>query len=246
MNLFYATDIDGSTIILPPDESHHCLRVLRMRRGDEAVVTDGKGNMYYCTLTGSKGKEAYLLVNRIKHIPLRSYYLHLAMGCLKNHDRMEWLIEKATEVGVDEITFLNTHYTERKQVNFERLQKIAIAAMKQSQQAYLPIIHPQVVTFTHFVEQPTHPTHKYIAHCYPNVSERVLLAKHCPSGQKVLCMIGPEGDFSEEEVKMAMEKDFTPVSLGSSRLRSETAALAVCFTIAIANETPMFLRTQTQ
>lgn len=236
MHLFYATDIDGSTIVLPPDESHHCLRVLRMRQGDEAMVTDGKGNMYYCNLAGSKGKEVYLLVNQVKLIPPRSYSLHLAMGCLKNHDRMEWLVEKATEVGVDKITLLHTHYTERKQANFDRLQKIAIAAMKQSQQAFLPTIHPQVVPFSHFIEQHAHPEHRYIAHCYPDVSERVSLAKHCQSGQNVLCLIGPEGDFSEEEVKMAMEKDFTPVSLGSSRLRSETAALAVCFTVAITNE----------
>ncbi|MEJ5265271.1 MAG: 16S rRNA (uracil(1498)-N(3))-methyltransferase [Bacteroidales bacterium] len=236
MNFFYATHIHGSTIVLPPDESHHCLHVLRMKQGEEAIVVDGRGNLYHCILSINKGKECYMEINSYEQIQPRPYHLHLAMACLKTHERMEWLVEKATEIGIDEITFLNTRYTERKHFNVERLQKIAISAMKQSQKAFLPKIHPQLIPFAHFLESHPPVSQKYIAHCYANLTERLSLARVCNAGETVLCLIGPEGDFSEEEVKLALDHNFIPVSLGNARLRSETAALAVCFTLAIKNE----------
>jgi 16S rRNA (uracil1498-N3)-methyltransferase len=236
MNFFYATEISGSTIVLSSDESHHCTHVLRMRQGDEGVVVDGQGNMYFCTLTEANKKACMMKIHRKVSVEPHPYYLHLAIACLKNHDRMEWLVEKATEVGVDEITFLSTRYTERKQVNFDRISKIAISAMKQSQKAILPKIYPQVVPFGQFMIQYQSLSQNFIAHCYSHIPGRVPLAQVCRPKQTVLCTIGPEGDFSEEEVGTALEKNFVPVSLGESRLRSETAALAVCFTLAVINE----------
>jgi 16S rRNA (uracil1498-N3)-methyltransferase len=174
------------------------------------------------------------IVETIRVLP-RPYYLHVAIASLKNHDRMEWFVEKATEVGVDEITFLVTRFTERKHVNFERMQKIAVSAMKQSQKAFLPKIQPALVPFERFVGMQPKYKHNFIAHCYEH-SEKKLLSKLYEPGQSVTCLIGPEGDFSTDEVELAVNKGYVPVSLGSSRLRAETAALSVCFTVAILNE----------
>ncbi|MCX7987375.1 MAG: 16S rRNA (uracil(1498)-N(3))-methyltransferase [Bacteroidales bacterium] len=236
MNFFYSDDINPPIIILPPDEAHHCLHVLRIRTGDEVMVVDGRGNIYKCVYIHTKGKTCYLEILESTFSAPRPYYLHLAIASLKNHDRMEWLVEKATEVGVDEITFLNTRYTERKLVNFDRLKKIAISAMKQSQKAYLPLIHQQVVAFDKFVESCNTLSQKFIAHCYSNLTERKILGKIYTPQQPALCLIGPEGDFSEEEVKKAIEMGFESVTLGNSRLRAETAALSVCFLLAFINE----------
>jgi 16S rRNA (uracil1498-N3)-methyltransferase len=235
MDFFYSTDITDNFIVLSTEESHHCLKVLRKKVGDPVFVVDGKGTGYECIIYGEMDKKCLLQINNtINQFSARPYYLHMAVPLLKNAERTEWMIEKATEIGVDEISFIQTEHTERKNLNFDRIQKIAIAAMKQSQKAQLPIING-IVKFSDLITN-IKEQQKYIAHCYTHISERELLLNLYTPNQTVLCAVGPEGDFSENEVKLALDNRFVPVTLGDSRLRSETAAMAICYTIAIANK----------
>ncbi|MDD7722444.1 MAG: RsmE family RNA methyltransferase, partial [bacterium] len=161
--------------------------------------------------------------------PLWSSYLHIAVAPTKNMDRMEWFAEKATEIGIDEINCLNCRFSERKEVKPQRLEKILVSAMKQSQKATLPLLHG-MTDFRTFVKQPFE-GQKFIAHC--EAGEKPLLSKVYHPGERVLILIGPEGDFSPEEIALAQEQGFQPISLGPSRLRTETAALAACHTIRL-------------
>ena len=163
--------------------------------------------------------------------PLWKNHIHLAVAPTKNMDRMEWLAEKATEIGLDEITFLDCRYSERKVLKTERIEKILVSAIKQSLKARLPILHG-MTAFADFVRQPFS-GQKFIAHCYQN--ERQELKDIIRPGEDAVVLIGPEGDFSEEEVNVALSNGFTPISLGPSRLRTETAALVATHIINLAN-----------
>ena len=233
MRLFYTPDIATSNE-LPPEEAAHALKVLRLQTGDSLTLTDGKGSFYQATISAATGKRC--LVNVVEHIPrpsLWSGHLHIAVAPTKNMDRNEWLAEKATEIGVDELTFLCCHYSERKVMKSERIEKILISAMKQSLKARLPKLNT-MVSFNDFVRHPR-PGQKFIAHChegYKPMLKEILL----PGGDATV-LIGPEGDFSPEEVGVAETCGCQAVSLGCSRLRTETAALVACHLLQMANET---------
>ena len=226
MHLFYTPDI-AERNELPSEEAAHAVRVLRLQPGDVISLTDGKGYFYEAEISTANQKRC--LVN------IRSKAdLHLAMAPTKNMDRIEWFAEKATEIGFDELSFLNCRFSERKVLKTERIEKILVSAMKQSLKARLPQLN-EMTDFKKFVQQPFSGK-KFIAHCHEG--EKPLLQTQLTAGEDALVLIGPEGDFSEEEVKMAIEQGFQPISLGRSRLRTETAALVACHIMNLTNQLP--------
>lgn len=227
MHIFYTPDIQTKAE-LPEEEAQHCTRVLRLTTGDEITLTDGKGNFYRALISAATNKRCMVTIEETTYQePLWSGHLHIAMAPTKNMDRNEWFAEKATEIGIDELTFLNCRYSERKVMKNERVEKILISAIKQSLKARIPKLNP-MKDFNTFIEQ-TFDGQKFIAHCYEG--EKPLLKEVLKRGESALVLIGPEGDFSEEEVKKAINKGFIPISLGKSRLRTETAALVACHTL---------------
>ena len=227
MHVFYTPDIQTSTE-LPEEEAQHCVRVLRLTAGDEINLTDGKGNFYRAEISVATHKRCLVNIKEaIYQEPLWDGHLHIAMAPTKNMDRNEWFAEKATEIGFDELTFLNCRFSERKVIKTERIEKILVSAIKQSLKARLPRLN-EMTDFCTFIEI-DFKGQKFIAHCYEG--EKPLLKDVLTKGEDALVLIGPEGDFSEEEVKKAIEKGFVPISLGKSRLRTETAALVACHTM---------------
>lgn len=232
VNIFYTPDILEDPF-LSEEESAHCLRVLRMKAGDILRLTDGKGHFYDARISEAHPKRcAVELLAEYSQGP-DSAGLYVAVAPTKNMDRMEWMVEKLTEMGIDGISFLNCRYSERKVMKTERLQKIAVSAMKQSERATLPQI-AEMVDFKSFIRQDFE-GQKFICHCYRDLGERLLLKEQYRMGGKALVLIGPEGDFSQEEVKMAMTEHYLPVSLGSMRLRTETAAMVSGLTMKLIN-----------
>lgn len=232
MHIFYTPDIKNN-LELPEEEAKHCLKVLRLTQGDEIMLTDGTGNFYNAEITTATNKRCLVAIREtIYQEPLWKGYLHIAMAPTKNMDRIEWFAEKATEIGIDELTFLNCRYSERKVIKTERIEKITISAMKQSLKARLPKIN-DMTAFDAFINHTT-AEQKFIAHCY--AGEKPLLKDVLKPGKDTVVLIGPEGDFSEEEVQKATDKGFIPISLGKSRLRTETAALVACFTLNELNQ----------
>ena len=229
--LFYSPDILINSQ-LPEIESHHCVKVLRMRNGDLLTVTDGKGHFYQCTLIDANPKHSTVsIINKIDVNQPRNFILHVAFAPTKQMDRNEWFVEKETEIGIDRLTPIISNYSERKEIKFERLIKTAISAMKQSQQPFLPQID-ETVSFNNFIKLPFN-GNKYIAHCYE--TPKTPLTQIYKKGENALILIGPEGDFSEEEVESAINSGFRPISLGESRLRTETASLVATHTIHVIN-----------
>ncbi|KAB5419114.1 16S rRNA (uracil(1498)-N(3))-methyltransferase [Bacteroides fragilis] len=227
MHVFYTPDIQTSTE-LPEEEAQHCVRVLRLTAGDEISLTDGKGNFYRAEISVATHKRCLVNIKEtIYQEPLWDGHLHIAMAPTKNMDRNEWFAEKATEIGFDELTFLNCRFSERKVIKTERIEKILVSAIKQSLKARLPRLN-EMTDFCTFIKK-DFKGQKFIAHCYEG--EKPLLKDVLTKGEDALVLIGPEGDFSEEEVKKAIEKGFVPISLGKSRLRTETAALVACHTM---------------
>lgn len=218
---FYAPDAANSTE-LPADEAGHALRVLRLGVGDELLLADGQGCFYRAVITAATGHRCvYRVEETLPQEPAWKGHLHLAMAPTKLMDRVEWFAEKATEIGFDELTFLNCRYSERRVIKLERIEKIVVSAVKQSLKARMPQLH-ELTDFDKFIRQPFS-GQKCIAHCYPG--EKPLLKDILHPEEDALVLIGPEGDFSEEEVVLAIENGFQPISLGASRLRTETAAL---------------------
>lgn len=232
MHVFYTPDIQV-TNELPEEEAQHCTRVLRLGVGDEITLTDGKGKFYKAEITVAGNKRCLVTVKEtVFQEPLRPCHLHIAMAPTKNMDRNEWFAEKATEIGLDELTFLNCRFSERKVIKNERIEKILISAIKQSLKARLPRLN-EMTDFSTFITQDFQ-GQKFIAHCYEG--EKPLLKNVLKPGEDAVVLIGPEGDFSEEEVGKAVEYGFMPISLGKSRLRTETAALVACHTINLLNQ----------
>ena len=232
MHVFYTPDIQ-TRAELPEEEAAHAVRGLRLEAGDEVTLTDGKGCFYRAEISAASNKRC--LVNVLETLPqepLWQGHLHLAMAPTKNMDRTEWLAEKVTEIGFDELTFLNCRFSERKVIKTERIQKILVSAIKQSLKARLPKLN-EMTDFNKFIRQPFN-GQKFIAHCYEG--EKPLLKDIVRRGEDALVLIGPEGDFSEEEVKLAVEQGFQPISLGRSRLRTETAALVACHILNLCNQ----------
>ena len=232
MHVFYTPDIDTSCE-MPDEEAGHCLRVLRLGIGDEVMLTDGKGSFYKAVISAATNKRCQLKV--IEVLPQEkgwNGWLHVAMAPTKNMDRTEWFAEKATEIGFDELTFLNCRFSERKIIKTERIEKILVSAVKQSLKASKPVLN-DMVDFNKFISQ-DFKGQKFICHCYEG--EKKLLKEALVPGEDALILIGPEGDFSEEEVAKALSLGFQPVSLGKSRLRTETAALVATHTLNLFNQ----------
>lgn len=231
MYLFYTPDILGEadeigrTYSLSDEESGHCVRVLRYSCGDEILLTNGLGMTYTARITNPHPKHCeFEILTAERQKRHHEAYIHIAIAPTKNIERLEWAIEKCTEIGVDEITPLLCRFSERKQLRTDRLQKIVLSAAKQSLTPYLPKLN-ELTPYDEFVNAAKEDT-KFIAHCYKN--ERKELKNEIQPGKSVLVLIGPEGDFSEQEVEDALRLGFVPVTLGNSRLRTETAAVVAC------------------
>ena len=218
---------------LPEEEAGHCIRVLRMKEGDRIRLTDGKGSFYDAIISAVSGKRCMVHIeSREVQQPLWDGHLHIAVAPTKLMDRNEWFVEKAVEIGVDEITFLKTDHSERDVVKMERIEKIAVSAMKQSQKATLPVLNG-MTTLRNLIER-EFDGDKFIAHCEPG--SKVLLQDAVIPGHDSLVLIGPEGDFSPAEIEMALKAGFRPISLGPSRLRTETAALVAVHIMNLAGQ----------
>lgn len=231
MQIFYTPDISGSEYILSEDESKHAIRVLRMNLGDHIFLVDGKGAFIEAIIADAHPKKCRIIVrNVVADFEKRDYYIHIAISPLKHPDRLEWFLEKATEIGIDEITPLLCERTEKKSFNLSRSNRVIESAMKQSIKAYHPVINP-LTKFNDFVKRVGEEV-KMIACCEGG---RKLIMECYKPGQKALILIGPEGDFSDEEITLAKAHDFVPITLGTSRLRTETAGVAACHSISFVN-----------
>lgn len=221
---FFAPDI-ADTLTLPESDSGHAVRVLRMKAGDSLEAVDGRGHIYRCRLTDAHHKHARVEIEDITTVAKTwSGTITLGIAPTKSNDRMEWLVEKLVEMGIDRIVPLRCRRSERKDINIERLERVAVAAMKQSLKATLPIIDP-TTPYPAFLEQMSaSDSHKFMAYCDP-AFERRLFAREFVAGADTAILIGPEGDFAPEEIETAIAGGWIPVSFGESRLRTETAAL---------------------
>jgi len=235
MNLFYepalTPELSGTVISLDAEESNHCTRVLRMRMGDSIHLTDGRGNLYSGSLVSEHPKHCEVAVEFLHATPKKPYRLHIAIAPTKSIDRFEWFLEKATEIGIDEITPLLCERSERTNIRIDRLQKILVSAMKQSMNLHLPILnHPLHSEL--FISQVTG-NQKYIG--YIEEKQEVHLKQLMKPADDVVLMIGPEGDFTTREVDLAQSQGFICVSLGDSRLRTETAGIVGCMIVNLGN-----------
>jgi 16S rRNA (uracil1498-N3)-methyltransferase len=215
----------------------HAMRVLRLKSGDELFLMDGVGNYFRAQVTVAATHHCYYeILEKLPQEPQWKGHLHLGIAPTKMMDRMEWMMEKATEVGIDEVSFLNCKFSERRLVKLVRLDKIVTAAVKQSHKAWKPQVN-EMVHFNHFLEQPIQ-GRKYIAHCYEEVPRVELFDElRKPSdSQDATVLVGPEGDFSIDEVKAAVAAGWVSVSLGSARLRTETAGLAAVMMMQLAQK----------
>lgn len=235
MQLFYTPDINltASTFILDEAESKHAVKVLRLATGDKISLVDGKGIFFEAEITQAHAKKCELrILSSTKEANSKST-IHIAIAPTKNNDRLEWFVEKATEIGITEITPLICQRSERKMLKTDRLEKTAIAAMKQSIKATLPKIN-EPVTFKDFIKITPKQPNLFIAHCLDNQEKH--LSQLCIKNKPSIVLIGPEGDFTKEEIDLAIKNQFKPISLGKSRLRTETAGIVACHTINLLNE----------
>ncbi len=237
---------------LPEEEAIHAVRVLRLKEGDELMLMDGEGTFFKAVVTSATGKRCcYAIENTLPQQRQWPLHLHLAIAPTKMMERMEWLAEKATEIGFDELSFLDCRFSERRMLKTQRIEKIVVAAMKQSRKAWKPVVN-EMQAFSRFIGQHTTGL-RFIAHCYEEVPRVNLfhelarfsntpfsgLAPNAPESQfpdsrEVLVLVGPEGDFSIDEVRQALDAGFVSVSLGESRLRTETAGLAAVMMMQLA------------
>ena len=233
MHLFYIEDLTDDLVEMPKEESQHCLRVLRLGAGDQVWLANGTGLMCRAEIVDTAGKTCVArIVERLDDYQQRPYRLHIAVAPTKNSARMEWFLEKAVEIGIDELTPIICEHSERSFIKTERLEKIAVSAMKQSLKAYKPTINEPTKITDFFKRNPE--GQKFIAYCEGN--NRVSLKEACAAGGTVTILIGPEGDFSPAEIEGAFDAGYKPITLGTSRLRTETAALASCFFVNFINE----------
>lgn len=234
MQLFYNPVIapDTNQFSFPKDESRHIVKVLRKKTGDLLNITNGKGYLFEAELTIADQKNCVVNILNTTHQAPKNYQLHLAVAPTKMNDRYEWFLEKATEIGITSITPIICDHSERKVVKIERFDKIIQSAMKQSLSCYYPILNAPI-TFKDYINQ-DFDGDTYIAHC-EETDKKSLKSQVLPN-KKITILIGPEGDFSVKEIKMAIQNKFIPVTLGETRLRTETAAIVACHSIAFINE----------
>ena len=235
MQLFYNNLLDKNSkeILFDKIESKHIVRVLRKKENDILDITNGNGSLFKAKITLANDKRCVAEIIQVEEKDkLWDYYLHIAIAPTKNNDRLEWFLEKATEIGIDEITPIICQNSERKIVKQERLEKIIQSAMKQSLKFTLPKLN-EPIKFNDFINQ-DFKGKTCIAHCEDD--EKTLLKTIVNTKEKITILIGPEGDFSTQEIKKALSKNITPISLGESRLRTETAGLVAVQTVAIINQ----------
>jgi 16S rRNA (uracil1498-N3)-methyltransferase len=234
MQVFYAPGISGNSYVLDENESKHIVKVLRMRKGTAVELIDGRGNLYEGVISEPDQKRCTIEIESvIRNFEKRNYRLHVAISPLKNPERLEWFVEKTVEIGIDEITPLICRYTEKPGIKAERIRNIIISAMKQSLKAKDTILsHP--ASFSDFIKS-RHNGIMMIAHCDKDTIRKGIQDVY-NKGNDAVILIGPEGDFSEEEIRTAAEKGFIPVNLGESRLRTETAGVAACHSIYFINQ----------
>lgn len=236
MQLFYNPNISKleKEVTFDKEESRHIVKVLRMKDGDTFKITNGKGSFFSAEMINANPKGCLVkILSEEMQQPL-PYQLHLAVAPTKLNDRYEWFLEKATEIGISEITPIICDHSERKTIKPERYEKILQSAMKQSLKAYLPVLN-EAVSYKDFINSEKNSEGlKCIAHC--EETDKKSLKSVLKQNQKITILIGPEGDFSSEEIELAKQAGFIPVTLGESRLRTETAAVVACHSVAFVNE----------
>lgn len=234
MQLFYNPDIDESTesFSFDKEESRHIIKVLRKKDSDILHVTNGLGLLFETEITLASDNKCIVQVLSIKKTDQPKFRLHLAVAPTKMNDRFEWFLEKATEIGIQEITPVICDRSERKVVNLERFEKIILSAMKQSNETYLPKLN-EAISFKEFIKQKNEGL-QLIAHC--EETDKKSLKDVLKPNERVTMLIGPEGDFSEKEIALALENNYEPVTLGNTRLRTETAAIVACHSVVFFNE----------
>ena len=230
---FYSTQIYDDFIILPKDEALHALKVLRKKPGDMITVVDGKGGLYETCIESENIQSCRLnILSADKEFGHQNYYIHIGIAPPKSHDRVEWFVEKAVEIGVQEISFILADHSERKHIKLDRIEKRAVSSMKQSLQAFLPIIN-DIVPLKDVIKICSN-DEKFIG--YLNEGNNNHLIKSATPNKDYCMLIGPEGDFSSSEINKSQDFGFKPVSLGDNRLRTETAGLAACHILNLLNE----------
>lgn len=235
MQLFYHPEIseENQQVIFPRDESKHIIKVLRKSEGDILHLTNGKGFLFETQIISSNHNSCIAKVMSYTKQDPAPYRLHMAVAPTKMNDRYEWFLEKATEIGIQEITPLICDHSERKVVKLNRFERVLQSAVKQSLNTYFPVLN-EAVSFSDFIREPKK-GQKFIAHCEEDM-ERKSLNSQLKKKSEITILIGPEGDFSSEEIRKAEENNWKPVSLGNSRLRTETAGIVACHTVAMAHE----------
>jgi len=235
MELFFSNNIKDGIIFLDIVESRHCIKVLRKKVGDKVNVVDGLGSFYKGVIYIDNIKECQIKVlNKIENYDRKNNYIHIAISPIKNNNRIEWFIEKAIEIGVDEISFINCERTLRNNIKMERILKTAITAMKQTLKASLPIIN-DICSFDYFINHNRN-SNQFICHLENDLKTNIFEFKEQIVKDKNSCiLIGPEGDFTIEEIKKTASLGFNSITLGESRLRTETAGLVACHLLNIIN-----------
>ncbi|MCR8558497.1 16S rRNA (uracil(1498)-N(3))-methyltransferase [Mucilaginibacter sp. BJC16-A38] len=234
MQLFYTPDINPShpQYFLNEEESKHAIRVMRLEKGDEVQLIDGRGGLYQASILDAHPKRTILQISSVTpKFNKRNHYLHIAIAPTKNIERTEWFLEKATEIGIDEISLIISQRSERKEAKVERLNKIITSAVKQSIKAYHPVLN-EPLSFSQLIKKPFD-GQKFIAHC--DTGDKITLKNDLTIRGNYLILIGPEGDFTPTEITDALNNDFKAITLGESRLRTETAALEACFEVNFLN-----------
>lgn len=234
MQLFYNPDINAAfeTFSFDKEESKHIVKVLRKSEGDILHVTNGLGDLFHTEIILASDKKCTVKINQTESQKPTDFYLHLAVAPTKMNERFEWFLEKATEIGIHEITPIICEHSERKVIKTERFDKIIQSAMKQSLQYFLPKLN-EPISFKEFINK-NHDGTLFIAHC--EETDKKLLKEAIVPKEKYTILIGPEGDFSEKEIETALQNNYIPVSLGNTRLRTETAAVVACHSIVFSNE----------
>ncbi|HNW67826.1 MAG TPA: 16S rRNA (uracil(1498)-N(3))-methyltransferase [Bacteroidales bacterium] len=232
MAFFYVPDIYQDILSLSIEESKHCIKALRKKEGDTIQLTDGRGGLATAEISSASLTDCIVHIINREIVPPRNGKLHIAVAPTKNSDRMEWFVEKAVEIGIEKISFIICDHSERDKIDLQRLHRIAVSALKQSQTYYLPEM--EIVDFKSFIHhQPNNEMEKLIAWCDDNNTEQ--LSGQVLQNKEVQILIGPEGDFSESEILMAKELNYKEIKLGNRRLRTETAALYCCCVMAAKN-----------
>lgn len=234
MQIFYSADIENDLCTLDANESGHCIRVLRMKKGSSVKLVDGKGNLYEGYISDPDPRHCRIAITKVTNdFERRSYRLHIGISPLKNHDRFEWFVEKSVEIGIDEITPLICTNTEKPGIKADRINSIIISAMKQSLKAFRPVLNP-ATSFSGFMDLRISGS-RMIAHCIAD-GKKVSISQIYRKGEQAVVLIGPEGDFTPGEVAEAIEKGYQPVHLGASRLRTETAGISACHSVYFINQ----------